>query len=616
VEAQKAYERVVRDYAEQPEASEARTRLAALQSLAVAQVGQTVRLLWSDLGRNLSSDMGPLSEDGRYVSFSMGEGDYVGSLAILDLKAGQLLSVARTNLSDDAAGWGDVDSSVISPDGRQVAYIWEMEAGDELRVLQVNGGNAAKSRSVLLNDHGYMGMGGWSPDGKSVVVVREVGDHTTAQIAVISIADGAVRVLRENIPAGNVGRPRFSPDGRYVAYQRRDGQNMAPNDIFVLTADGKETRVVEDPGQDRNPNWSPDGSHIVFLSNRTGNDSLWMIPVAGGTPTGPAKLVKANVGPFDPLGMTRSGALYYVAGDRISNVYTAKLDAKLNAAAPSMATNQYINSNGRGVWSPDGQYLAYLSTAPRGVFIRIRTVKTGEDREVPTQIPISGPVRWFPDGQSLLVASRDVRRLNGQVGYYRVSIASGNAELLHQTTSRDIVSGRPDLSPDGKTIYYLETPGQPVRFDIDSRRETRLTPVGNPTQKQHRQPLSLAVSPDGAQIAYVGPESLVVVPAAGGEPREVVRFSGASDPYERNDGLGLAWSPDQRYLFFVKPDIRAIWRVPVTGGEAENIGISMNRIRALRMHPDGRRITFDSVVDAPSELWVLENFLPALKAAK
>jgi hypothetical protein len=35
------------------------------------------------------------------------------------------------------------------------------------------------------------------------------------------------------------------------------------------------------------------------------------------------------------------------------------------------------------------------------------------------------------------------------------------------------MSTRPDLSRDGKTTFYLETPLQPVRFDIDSRRETR-----------------------------------------------------------------------------------------------------------------------------------------------
>jgi sugar lactone lactonase YvrE len=199
------------------------------------------------------------------------------------------------------------------------------------------------------------------------------------------------------------------------------------------------------------------------------------------------------------------------------------------------------------------------------------------------------------------------------LGYYRVYVASGKAELLHQTASRNVVSTRPDLSPDGKTIFYLETPGQPVRLDIDSHRETKLTPVGTGPWDGR---LSLAVSPDGAQVAYVGGASLVVAPAAGGEPRELVRFSGASSPAEMADGLGLAWSPDQRYLFFVKPEIRAIWRVPVTGGEAENIGISMNRIRALRMNPDGRRIAFDSVIDAPSELWVLENFLPKTVAAR
>jgi Tol biopolymer transport system component len=230
-------------------------------------------------------------------------------------------------------------------------------------------------------------------------------------------------------------------------------------------------------------------------------------------------------------------------------------------------------------------------------------------------------VRWFPDGQSLLVASRGARFLNGELGYYRVDVASGEAEVLHQTPSTHLVSTRPDLSRDGKTIFYLETPTQPVRFDIDSRRATRLTPVGAR--------VALAVSPDGNQIAYLATKdevtlagALVVAPATGGEPRAVAHFSGTSTARDRDDGLGLAWSPDQRYLFFVKPEgdtgdgSKAVWRVPVAGGEAENIGISMNRIRALRVHPDGHRIAFDSVVDALSEVWVLENFLPKPSTSK
>jgi Tol biopolymer transport system component len=603
-EARTAYNRLVSDYADQrTQAADARTRLAVLEPRSAAQVGQSVRLLWSDLGRPLDyNDVGPLSPDGRYLSFSVGK--EATGLAVLDLKAGR--TIPLTNLGD-AGVEGSVESSVISPDGRQVAYLWYIWSSDisELRVRQVNDDKDAKSRSVFRNP-GYLNVEGWSPDGKSVVVVREIGEGAalTAQIAVISIADGAVRVLKGNLKADNVGGASFSPDGRYVAYERPNGENT-PRDIFVLTADGKETPVVVGPGQDRDPLWSPDGSHIVFLSNRTGNMSLWMIPVAEGVATGPATLVKANVGPFYPLGIARSGALYYVAGTDISNVYTAELDARANSAiAPSMATNQYLNSNRAGTWSPDGQNLAYIVTAPRGALIRIRSAKTGEDREVPAIIQVSGPVRWFPDGQSLLVASRDARIQNGNVAYYRMNIVSGTAELLHQTSSPRIEATRPDLSPDGRTIFYLEAPRQPVRFDIDSRHETRLTPPGDSAY------LSLAVSPDGAQVAYVGAELLVVAPSAGGKPREVARFSGESSPRERADGLGLAWSPDQRCLFYVRPEIRAIWRVPLAGGEPENIGVSMNRLRTLRVHPDGRRITFDSVIDAPSELWVLENFLP------
>ena len=609
-EARASYERVVREFADQTaSAATARTRLAALQTASAAGVGQTSRLVWSD--RRLSTgEPGPISADGRYLTFSD------ESLTLVDLKSGTTKTFSAASLGD-YTGFGWVEGSAISPDGRQVAYVLATEeVGNqdrarqnyEIRVLQVSGGDAPKSRSVLMNPPGRgMYLLGWSPDGREVVI--SAGGVRT----LVSIADGARRVF-----GGACCAKTFSPDGRLVVYSRADSGK--PESLFVATMDGKETPIDVGPGRNRDPIWTRDGSHIVFESTRTGTGrwSIWMVPVAGGTPTGPARLVKENV-EFYPLGFTRSGALYYLGGSRIQNVYTAELDARLKvAAAPSMATDRYVNSNFAGVWSPDGENLAYQSVTPRGVFIRVRSLKTGEDREVPTQIPISGPVRWFPDGQSLLVASRGARLLNGDVGYYRVSIASGDAQLLHQTAPTNPVSTRPDLSPDGRTIFYLETPTQPVRFDIDSRRATKLTPVGAR--------VALAVSPDGTQIAYLGtggdlPEEstlagLVVAPATGGEPREVARFSGNSIAREINEGLGLAWSPDQRHLFFVRPEgdtgdgSKAVWRVALAGGEAENIGISMNRIRALRIHPDGRRIAFDSVVDPRYEVWALENFLP------
>jgi len=84
-----------------------------------------------------------------------------------------------------------------------------------------------------------------------------------------------------------------------------------------------------------------------------------------------------------------------------------------------------------------------------------------------------------------------------------------------------------------------------------------------------------------------------VMPAAGGESREVFHIDAWLDDYSRF--AGLAWSPDQRYLLFVKPEKAKrnprktlLWRVPVAGGAAENVGISMDILRFPRIHPDGR----------------------------
>src|SRR5439155_20932466 len=110
---------------------------------------------------------------------------------------------------------------------------------------------------------------------------------------------------------------------------------------------------------------------------------------------------------------------------------------------------------------------------------------------------------------------------------------------------------------------------------------------------------SVAVSPDGLQLAYTVSDqpprsaSIEVMPAAGGESREVFHIDAWLDDYSRF--AGLAWSPDQRYLLFVKPEKAErnprktlLWRVPVAGGAAENVGISMDILRFPRIHPDGR----------------------------
>ncbi|MBI3494189.1 MAG: PD40 domain-containing protein, partial [Acidobacteria bacterium] len=371
------------------------------------------------------------------------------------------------------------------------------------------------------------------------------------------------------------------------------------------------------------PLWSPDGTRLLFLSDRTGTMSLWAVPIEQGKPNGPAELMKADIGRVRPQGITRNGTLYYLAAGVLrSNIYTAELDAAMKAVRPpAVATDRFINSNSAPTWSPDGRYLAYLSSRGRGTVstgstvLVIRTMTTGEERDIPlpkevqTGNLVPAP-RWFPDGRSVLVFGYLAR---GGGVFYRIDVASGKAEVILEAkgVSGNAGLGASAISPDGKTIYYIASASDPfagetnlIRFEVDSHRQTVVkSGAGN----------SLALSPDGTQLvlkSYDGTPGgchLEVMPASGGETREVVRTGDCN-------ASRLSWSPNNDLLFVrggnSAPNI--LWRVPVAGGEPEQMGISMpGQLDNPQVHPDGRRITFGVFDTGASEVWTLERFLPA-----
>jgi hypothetical protein len=146
-----------------------------------------------------------------------------------------------------------------------------------------------------------------------------------------------------------------------------------------------------------------------------------------------------------------------------------------------------------------------------------------------------------------------------------------------------------------------------MRFDIETRRESELKNIPCCLGEF----VSLAVSRDGLQLAMVLLGGIVeVIPAAGGQSREVFR------PLSLEGGTGalrqgLAWTPDQRFLLWVRGDDRSLWKVPVSGGQPEKVGIPMENIKNLAVHPDGRQLVFDAATEDPThEIWALENFLP------
>jgi serine/threonine protein kinase/Tol biopolymer transport system component len=559
-----------------------------------------------------------ISPDGRYLSYI----DWtVGDLAVYDLVAdANWLVTKNTGLTwKTIDGWAE--SSTISPDGRQIAYSWYNQKALEFYDLRIIGLDGANLR-ILYQDAAVFWIKpyAWSPDGRNILAYfseakKELVDEKTgrrfrkAYLVMVSVADGSVRILKTWHRPSFPKMASFSPDGRYVAYDFEQKDDLPHRDIFLMDLDGgSEISLIEHPADDQLSGWTPDGRRVVFASSRSASRGLWMIEVADGAPQGSPRTLMNR---FDgrPVGFTADGSFYYGVPTTASNVYIAQLDSTGTEYEdqPRLASSQFVGSTTMGDFSPDGKSLAYRagragyrpsSTGPGDWGFVVYSVENPQERIVwpsPSFIPgarMYGP-RWSPDGQSLLVCG------TGQEGghsLYTVDAKTGTVKLI--TWDRTEYVKQAVWSPDGNLIYIrLKT--SVSRLNPATGQETELYQTRGMVR-------GLDVSPDGKWLAfYRGQNSLIVVSSGGGEPRKVIQL----DEEELADSYAFVrWTPDGEHLLFCKRK-KELWKVHVETGEQQQIGPAIENLIGAAMHPDGRQITF-TVEQKGSELWVMENFLP------
>jgi serine/threonine protein kinase/Tol biopolymer transport system component len=562
-----------------------------------------------------STLLGGISRDGRYMSYV----DWTaGNLAVCDLTADMYWQVTKNTDPTWATSDGSNESSIVSPDGKQIAYSWLNHTDPDfydLRIIDVDGANMR----VLYHDPDavfYVGPHDFSPEGKQVLayfsdadadlVDQETGERfRKGYLVLVSVVDGSVQTLKTWPRRGAPKKACFSPDGRYVAYDFEQANDLRCHDIFLLDLDdGSETALIEHPANDLLCGWTPDGRRVIFASDRSSKRDLWMIEVADGLPQGePRKLM----GSFDgwPIGFTTDGSFYYRVGTQASNVYVAQLDSTglTLVGEPEIASSQFVGSTTMGDWSPDGRFLAYRVGAGRlsGRSVAVYSVETSQERRVSPEDSFRpnsrmvGP-RWSPDGRSLLLCGEGQE---GGRGLYMVNVETGVAALI--ATTRDGLLRLAVWSPDSTSIY-TRSPRSINRLDLATGKETELCRVEDGITR------GLDVSPDGRWLAFCqGDDSLVIMPSAGGEPREVAHL----DADEVNTGLShvfVRWTPDGQHLLFPKRQ-KELWRVNVDTGAQQQISTVPGDLVNAAVHPDGKRIAL-TVQQGGSALWVMENFLP------
>ena len=570
------------------------------------QTGPGDRAVWTGQYVDL---FGRVSPDGRYITYV----DWwkTGGLMVHDV----IENSDRPLTATPSPEWSqEAGYSTISKQGAQVAYSWnDAQNRQQLRVLPLVSKGLAEPRVLFTasEEVRFLSPLDWSPDGKWIAgtLARKDG---TGQILLISTADGKVRGLKSvgwNVPE----RIFFSHDGKYIAYDLPADDTSDQRDIFVLAVDGsREIPAVVHPAQERLLGWSPDGSQLLFSSDRTGSVGLWSLKFSGGETQGLPELLRADIGSAFSLGLTASGSLYLYKQrtGRDTSIAPIDLAAGKLTGTPKNFVQGFLPGAQVPDWSPDGKLLAY--SACGGDCLAIRAVDTGEVRRLPRRLLYTRDPRWSPDGRHLLVTGRDGK---GRDGIYEVNAENGEASAV---AYKDGLGGSPQWSPDGNKVYYQTRNSVILEKDLASGAEREVA----------RHPLlswQWALSPDGHHLVAqtkVDPvtktSTLLLVSLADGRTRELL--SGGPEHWM---GLNhsIAWTPDSNAVLTLRMvgSKSELLRVPVDGSGVKKLDIDpdlwirggrASLDRGFTLSPDGRRIAF-LMGNSSDEIWAVENLLPS-----
>ena len=186
----------------------------------------------------------------------------------------------QTRLTDHPA----VDSwPSWSPDGQRIAFISprdDPDPDDDDRIWEIYVMNADGSgQTRLTNDSAWHSLPRWSPDGRHIAYQSFTDENW--EIFVVN-ADGTGRTRLTDNSAWD-GWPSWSPDSQRLTFHSTIDDNA---EIYVMNADGSDMANLSNNAEnDWAPSWSPDGRRIAFHSHRDGNSEIYIMNADGSDQT-------------------------------------------------------------------------------------------------------------------------------------------------------------------------------------------------------------------------------------------------------------------------------------------------------------------------------------------
>lgn len=223
---------------------------------------------------NTQNDFDPAwSPDGRKIAFSSSSATDVDIYVIRSDGSGEM---NLTNNPDGADRW-----AAWSPDGRKIAFaVQTFDGTSSIWVMDSDGSNPTQlTEATSANAHPA-----WAPDGSQIVF----DSNRDGNLELYSMnPDGSNETRLTNTALTHEENPNWSPDSSRIAFDACKSESFpcpgsANYEIFTIARDGTDRiKLTTDPRIDHNPAWSPDGTQIVYRSDRLTYTALWVMNADG-----------------------------------------------------------------------------------------------------------------------------------------------------------------------------------------------------------------------------------------------------------------------------------------------------------------------------------------------
>jgi Tol biopolymer transport system component len=339
------------------------------------------------------------------------------------------------NLTADSPGLDH--SAAISPDGERIAFVSDRQGGG----VFVMGATGESVRRVA--DNGFTPA--WTADGRELVISSESAmdprfRNGIAVAHVIDLETGAQRKLEAHDPMN----PMASPHGHRIAYW---GIERSVRDIYTapLRGSGAEVPVTNDGPIDWVPTWTPDGTALVWASERNGSMNLWYVPVdeqSGRVLGEPLPLTVGAASPLSQPRFSRNGRrMIFVAGGQRNMWSRVRFDAARGRADGT------LESISAGAFLDATSDLVAVSSISGREYIFVMRADGSERRRLSDVGTRNRFPRFSPDGQFIAFGSDR----GGDYDLWRIRTdGSGLTQLTH-----GIEANTPSWSPDGRWLSFV-----------------------------------------------------------------------------------------------------------------------------------------------------------------